>query len=84
MSPSFILHPLDLLGGDQVPQLRFFPAMDLPGARKVALFRRVLARYRQNFDLVTMGAHARELAARDRLPLRQPHAVPVERPATEA
>ena len=29
--PSFLLHPLDLLSGDEVPQLSFFPAHATPG-----------------------------------------------------
>ena len=31
VQPSFLLHPLDLLGAEQAPGLSFFPAMDLPG-----------------------------------------------------
>ncbi len=27
--PSFLLHPLDLIGGDKAPQLAFFPGMDI-------------------------------------------------------
>ena len=84
MSPSFILHPLDILGGDRVPQLAFFPAMDLPTARKLALFRRVLELYGRSFRLVTMGAHARDLLAGARLPVRRPSALPVDSSVAEA
>ncbi|HEY9507378.1 MAG TPA: polysaccharide deacetylase family protein [Gemmatimonadales bacterium] len=84
LSPSFILHPLDILGGDRVPQLAFFPAMDLSTGRKLALFRRVLGYYGRTFRLVTMGAHARELSMGARLPLYRPSALPVERPVGEA
>jgi peptidoglycan-N-acetylglucosamine deacetylase len=83
MSPSFILHPLDILGGDLVPQLAFFPAMDLPTARKLALFRRVLDLYSRTFRLVTMSTHARELSSGARLPVRRPSAVPVGSPVAE-
>lgn len=58
IGPSFLLHPLDLLSGDEVPELRFFPGMDLPSARKRALFTRVLTMLREHFTLVPMGAHA--------------------------
>jgi peptidoglycan-N-acetylglucosamine deacetylase len=72
MSPSFILHPLDLLSGEQAPHLAFFPAMDRPSARKLDFFRRVLEAYRQSFSLVPMAAHARALVSGGRLALRQP------------
>ncbi len=84
MSPSFILHPLDILGGDKVPRLAFFPAMDLPTSRKLALFRRVLGLYSGTFRLVTMGAHARALSSGARLPVRRPTALPVDHPVAEA
>lgn len=68
--PSFLLHPLDLLGGDQVKELAFFPGMDLPGARKIELFLRVLRRLGEHFRLVDMSTHARAIIARGGLPLR--------------
>ncbi len=88
--PSFLLHPLDLLGGDQVKELAFFPGMDLPGARKIELFLRVLRRLGEQFRLVDMSTHARAIIARGGLPLRAaddgrpPHATaaaPAPRPA---
>lgn len=71
-SPSFILHPLDLLSVENAPQLAFFPAMDRPSARKLGFFRRVLEAYRRSFSLMPMAAHARALVAEGRLSLRQP------------
>jgi hypothetical protein len=62
-SPSFILHPLDLLGAEQAPQLAFFPAMDRPSSRKLDFFHRALAVYRQSFSLVPMAVHARALVS---------------------
>ena len=56
--PSFLLHPLDVLGADVSPALRFFPGMDLGTARKVALLRRVLQAFGSEFTLLPMGAHA--------------------------
>ena len=58
VQPSFLLHPLDILGGDLVPQLSFFPGMNLPTERKQRLFLEVLDMLGSEFDLVTMGAHA--------------------------
>ena len=70
--PSFLLHPLDLLGGDQVPQLAFFPGMDLPGQRKIEIFDRVLRTLGELFTLVPMGEHARSLLERPGLRVRRP------------
>lgn len=62
--PSFLLHPLDLLGGDQIPQLAFFPGMDLSSVQKVILFKKVLKELDKHFTLVNMSTHARSLLAR--------------------
>jgi len=72
VEPSFLLHPLDLLGGDEVPELAFFPGMDLPGARKRELFDGALVLLAEYFDLVPMSVHARALEARRDIPLRVP------------
>jgi hypothetical protein len=72
VEPSFLLHPLDLLGGDQVPELAFFPGMDLPHRRKAELFERVLRVLGEQFTLVPMGRHAAAIEARRDLPARVP------------
>jgi hypothetical protein len=72
VEPSFLLHPLDLLGGDQVPQLSFFPGMDLPGHRKEKLFTEVLGVLASRFELMTMGERATGLLATSRLAQRAP------------
>ncbi|MEP6571609.1 MAG: polysaccharide deacetylase family protein [Gemmatimonadota bacterium] len=77
IEPSFLLHPLDLLGGDQVPQLAFFPGMDLTGRRKVELFHRVLRVLGEHYTLVNMSTHARSLLARPRLRTLVPAATAV-------
>ena len=43
VEPSLLLHPLDFLGGDDVRELAFFPAMALSGTAKVDLVSRMLA-----------------------------------------
>ena len=68
--PSFLLHPLDVIGGDQVPELAFFPGMDMPSARKTALLQRVLTTLARHYDIVPMGEHARNIELRGRLPVR--------------
>ena len=69
VEPSFLLHPLDLLGGDQVKELAFFPGMDLPGARKMVLFRKVLRALGERYRLVTMSQHARAILGGPSLPV---------------
>ena len=61
-SPSFLLHPLDVIGGDQAPALSFFPGMEISSARKTQLLLRVLRVLRQHYDLVPMGVHADSVA----------------------
>ena len=65
--PSFLLHPLDFLGGDQVPELTFFPGMDLSRERKIQLFDTVMRTLCENFDLVNMSTHANSLLKKDTL-----------------
>lgn len=66
VAPSVLLHPLDLLGADDVNGLEFFPGMDLPGARKRALVADCLARIGRAFTLQPMGAFADGIAATTR------------------
>jgi hypothetical protein len=72
VGPSFLLHPLDLLGSDQAPGLSFFPAMDLPGERKRDLVVGVLETLGTAFRLVPMAHHAGAMLAAGRLPERVP------------
>jgi hypothetical protein len=60
-SPSFLLHPLDFLDTTQVPQLAFFPAMDLNREDKIELFGYVVKVLGKDYDLVDMGTHAAAL-----------------------
>lgn len=65
--PSFLLHPLDLIGGDQVQELAFFPGMDISGSQKIELFKRVLKELARHFTLVNMSTHAKSLLERNDL-----------------
>jgi hypothetical protein len=69
--PSFLLHPLDLLGGDQVPKLKFFPGMDMSGSEKLSLFEKVIHELKKHFTPVTMNELARTLHAGDHIRCRQ-------------
>ena len=59
--PSLLLHPLDFLGGDDIKELAFFPAMNLRGEEKVKLVSDILRIYSEYFTIVPMRQHARAL-----------------------
>ncbi len=65
-SPSILLHPLDFLGSEDCPVLKFFPGMDLPWARKLTLIAEILDILTARFDTVTMREHAARAAADQR------------------
>jgi hypothetical protein len=70
---SLLLHPLDFLGGDDVSELRFFPGMNLSGEHKMELVGKVLDALAEHYELISLGRHARYVAAREDLPLVQPN-----------
>jgi hypothetical protein len=70
--PSFLLHPLDLIGGDQVRDLSFFPGMDITGREKMRIFLTVLRILAERFQLVSMSRHADAILRRGGLPQRDP------------
>jgi hypothetical protein len=57
-SPSFLLHPLDLIGGDSVPELKFFPGMSLKSELKTKIFIDVINFLSGDYELVNMSRHA--------------------------
>lgn len=58
VEPSILLHPLDLLGAEDVDGLGFFPGMDVSYASKRALLADVLALLDGSFGVVTLREHA--------------------------
>jgi peptidoglycan/xylan/chitin deacetylase (PgdA/CDA1 family) len=75
VEPSLLLHPLDVLGGDEEPDLGFFPAMGMPGHKKRAFVRELLADFSQRFRVMPLGQYAASLAQRANLRVRQVAAV---------
>jgi peptidoglycan-N-acetylglucosamine deacetylase len=61
IQPSYLLHPLDLIGGDKIEELAFFPGMDITSDRKVTIFNVVIGSLCRHFNLVGMGKHAGHL-----------------------
>ncbi len=72
VQPSFLLHPLDFLGRDDLDALAFFPGMNQPGERKMEWLSDVLDELERAFEVVPLGRHAEALAAVPGLPLREP------------
>lgn len=72
VEPSFLIHPLDFLSGESCPELRFFPAMDMPQKEKLRVTGRVLDYFCSYFDPVPIGEHARRIEARGQVPVRAP------------
>lgn len=61
VEPSVLLHPLDVVGADVAPELKFFPGMDVPTATKHRVLSRALGMLRAQYDVVPMGEHARRI-----------------------
>jgi peptidoglycan-N-acetylglucosamine deacetylase len=57
--PSFLLHPLDIIGGDQVKELAFFPGMNISSERKVKVFKIVLKSLAKHYNLSYMSEQAK-------------------------
>lgn len=53
--PSFLLHPLDLIGGDQITQLAFFPGMNISSDKKVKVFKTVIKALQKRYNLMGMN-----------------------------
>lgn len=67
VEPSILLHPLDFLGGEDVPRLKFFPSMGMTGEQKIAVVERCLDSMVHLFDVRPVGEHAAVVAARSNL-----------------
>ena len=60
--PSLLLHPLDFMGKEDDEDLRDFPAMGLPLARKLELMAAFVDRLCRSYTPVTMGEHVAHIA----------------------
>jgi peptidoglycan-N-acetylglucosamine deacetylase len=61
VQPSFLLHPLDLIGKDDVPELAFFPGMNTKSEQKLKIFRMAIRILKKNFELVPMSQFSNSL-----------------------
>lgn len=58
IQPSILLHPLDFLGGDDVPELKFFPGMGLDASTKIDLLSDILEGLGDHYEILNMREHA--------------------------
>lgn len=59
--PSYLLHPLDLIGKDHVPSLAFFPGMSIKSERKLKIFRIAMRTMKKHFELLPMAEFSQRL-----------------------
>ena len=62
--PSYLLHPLDLIGGDHVPELSFFPGMNIKSEQKLKVFEIAIGILKRNFELVPMSEFSESLSVK--------------------
>jgi hypothetical protein len=65
--PSFLLHPLDLIGKDQAPELSFFPGMNLTFEEKRDVFLQVMALLARHFTFTEMSSFAKAELGRENI-----------------
>lgn len=70
--PSLLLHPLDFLGCEDVPELAFFPGMSLPTHTKLQTLSQVIALLMRQYRVVSMQEHAQAVATARRVPVVDP------------
>lgn len=70
--PSLLLHPLDFLGREDVPELAFFPGMSLLSDQKLAVLGRAIDLLAAQFTVLPVGQHARLVSETQRLPALSP------------
>lgn len=61
ISPSFLLHPLEFLDATDVPELAFFPAMNMPYCQKRHILGQVADYLAREFTVLSLSEHARRI-----------------------
>jgi hypothetical protein len=69
VEPSLLLHPLDFMGQEDDADLAFFPAMDQPAYKKIALLKDCMELLKHDFQVVNIEEHVR-IADKYLLPAR--------------
>ena len=63
---SYLLHPLDIIGGDQIKELAFFPGMNRTTEEKVKVFKYALKELTGRFEITLMGESAQSFCSEDK------------------
>jgi peptidoglycan-N-acetylglucosamine deacetylase len=58
---SFLLHPLDIIGGDKIKELDFFPGMSITSERKILIFKEVIKILQRHYKLVDLNVQAQTI-----------------------
>ncbi len=58
--PSYLLHPLDLIGGDMIKSLAFFPGMNIGSDQKIRVFKYVINTLKRHYTLVPISDFVRQ------------------------
>jgi peptidoglycan/xylan/chitin deacetylase (PgdA/CDA1 family) len=72
IAPSFLLHGTDFLSAEDVPEMKFFPGMNQPTARKLERVDWALRHLAKRYDLCPMREHAASAVQRKRVPVLEP------------
>ncbi|MEH2169215.1 MAG: polysaccharide deacetylase family protein [Nostoc sp.] len=72
IQPSLLLHPTDFVSQEDVPELSFFPGMSVPTYKKLAIVNKSLEIISSQFNVLTVGQHAKFAADRRKLPVLVP------------
>ena len=68
---SFLLHPLDVIGGDQIEQLSFFPGMNVSSDKKAKVFKAVMRRLGKSFALSNMSDYLSHEIKKPNIPMQK-------------
>lgn len=63
VQPSLLIHPLDLMGSDDMQDLAFFPGMKVTSEKKLEVLSRAVGLLSEQFTVLTMKEHASRAAA---------------------
>ena len=66
VQPSFLLHPTDFLGEEDVPEMAYFPAMNKPAEWKRDRMVHFLKRLKHHFNIEPMGEFTLGLTQQDK------------------
>jgi hypothetical protein len=71
--PSFLLHPTDFIDSKLVPELAFFPGMNIPRGKKIELIEKVIKKIKNHFTLVDMTSYAQSILKHNDIKILSPY-----------